>query len=123
MNQTVDVAIIGMSCIFPGAGDLQAFWKNIINRVDAIQTVPENRMDSVFFDGETAVDRFYCRRGGFTDEFAAFDPIQFGILPLVVESTEPEQDLSGLPRLVTIGPKRPYISSVTPSRHRRISNS
>ena len=94
MNQTVDVAIIGMSCIFPGAGDLQAFWKNIINRVDAIQTVPENRMDSVFFDGETAVDRFYCRRGGFIDEFAAFDPIQFGILPLVVESTEPEQLLA-----------------------------
>lgn len=94
MHPTVDVAIIGMSCIFPGAGDLQTFWKNIINRVDAIQTVPENRMDSVFFDGETAVDRFYCRRGGFIDEFAAFDPIQFGILPLVVESTEPEQLLT-----------------------------
>jgi acyl transferase domain-containing protein/phosphopantetheinyl transferase len=83
-----------MSCIFPGAADVNAFWKNIINRVDAIQTVPENRMDSVFFDGETAVDRFYCRRGGFIDEFAAFDPIQFGILPLVVESTEPEQLLA-----------------------------
>lgn len=94
MNQNLDVAIIGMSCIFPGAGDLQAFWKNIINRVDAIQTVPENRLDSVFFDGETAVDRFYCRRGGFIDEYAAFDPIQFGILPLVVESTEPEQLLA-----------------------------
>jgi acyl transferase domain-containing protein/phosphopantetheinyl transferase len=94
MNQNVDVAIIGMSCIFPGAGDVAAFWKNIINRVDAIQTVPENRMDSVFFDGETAVDRFYCRRGGFIDEFAVFDPIQFGILPLVVDSTEPEQLLA-----------------------------
>lgn len=94
MDQNLDVAIIGMSCIFPGAGDLQAFWKNIINRVDAIQTVPENRLDSVFFDGETAVDRFYCRRGGFIDEYAAFDPIQFGILPLVVESTEPEQLLA-----------------------------
>lgn len=90
----MSIAIIGMSCIFPGAGDVTAFWKNIINRVDAIQTVPENRMDSVFFDGETAVDRFYCRRGGFIDEFAAFDPIQFGILPLVVESTEPEQLLA-----------------------------
>lgn len=94
MDQNLDVAIIGMSCIFPGAGDQQAFWKNIINRVDAIQTVPENRLDSVFFDGETAVDRFYCRRGGFIDEYAAFDPIQFGILPLVVESTEPEQLLA-----------------------------
>lgn len=89
-----DIAIIGMSCIFPGAPDAAAFWKNIINKVDAIQTVPENRMEKMFFDGEAAVDRFYCRRGGFIDDFAAFDPIQFGILPLVVESTEPEQLLA-----------------------------
>ncbi|SEL44517.1 Acyl transferase domain-containing protein [Chitinophaga rupis] len=94
MDHNIDVAIIGMSCIFPGAPDVAAFWKNIINRVDAIQTVPENRMESMFFDGEVAVDRFYCRRGGFIDDFAEFDPIQFGILPLVVESTEPEQLLA-----------------------------
>ncbi len=94
MNDNVDVAIIGMSCIFPGAGDVAAFWKNIISKVDAIQTVPEHRMESMFFDGEVAVDRFYCRRGGFIDDFAEFDPIQFGILPLVVDSTEPEQLLA-----------------------------
>jgi len=97
MDHNIDVAIIGMSCIFPGAPDVAAFWKNIINRVDAIQTVPENRMESMFFDGEVAVDRFYCRRGGFIDDFAEFDPIQFGILPLVVESTEPEQLLALTP--------------------------
>jgi len=94
MYRNTDVAIIGMSCIFPGAGDVAAFWNNIINRVDAIQTVPENRLESMFFSGEPAVDRFYCRRGGFIDEFALFDPIQYGILPLAVDSTEPEQLLA-----------------------------
>ncbi|WPQ64897.1 beta-ketoacyl synthase N-terminal-like domain-containing protein [Chitinophaga sancti] len=88
----MNVAIIGMSGIFPGAGNIQAFWQNIIQKKDAIQAVPENRLDATFFDTETiAVDRFYCRKGGFIDEFATFDPIRFGILPLAVEGTEPEQ--------------------------------
>jgi 3-oxoacyl-(acyl-carrier-protein) synthase/phosphopantetheinyl transferase/malonyl CoA-acyl carrier protein transacylase len=95
MKNQVDIAIIGMSGIFPGAGDIPTFWNNIINKKDAIQLVPENRLDATFFDPlSNAVDRFYCRRGGFIDEFAAFDPIKFGILPLAVEGTEPEQLLT-----------------------------
>ncbi|GAA3943336.1 4'-phosphopantetheinyl transferase superfamily protein [Chitinophaga oryziterrae] len=95
MKNQVDIAIIGMSGIFPGAGDIPTFWNNIITRKDAIQLVPENRLDATFFDPlSNAVDRFYCRRGGFIDEFASFDPIKFGILPLAVEGTEPEQLLT-----------------------------
>ena len=95
MKKNTDIAIIGMSGIFPGAGDLHTFWKNIENGVDAIQTVPENRMDAVFFGTDhPSVDRFYCRRGGFIDQYAQFDPVQFGILPLAVEGTEPEQLLA-----------------------------
>ncbi|WP_426295545.1 beta-ketoacyl synthase N-terminal-like domain-containing protein [Dyadobacter endophyticus] len=95
MKRNADIAIIGMSGIFPGAGDLNAFWENIRTGVDAIETVPENRMGSLFFEKNgVAVDRFYCRRGGFIDNYAEFDPIQFGILPLAVEGTEPEQLLA-----------------------------
>ncbi|PSL27073.1 type I polyketide synthase [Chitinophaga ginsengisoli] len=95
MKKQVDAAIIGMSGIFPGAGDIQAYWQNIINKRDAIQTVPGNRLDASFFDTRSnAVDRFYCRKGGFIDDYAWFDPIQFGILPLAVEGTEPEQLLT-----------------------------
>lgn len=95
MKKQADAAIIGMSGIFPGAGDIHSFWQNIINKRDAIQTVPGNRLDDSFFDTRTnAVDRFYCRKGGFIDDYAWFDPIQFGILPLAVEGTEPEQLLT-----------------------------
>lgn len=99
MKRNADIAIIGMSGIFPGSGDLNAFWENIRAGVDAIETVPENRMGSLFFEENGAaagqiVDRFYCRRGGFIDNYAEFDPIQFGILPLAVEGTEPEQLLA-----------------------------
>lgn len=48
MKRNADIAIIGMSGIFPGAGDLGAFWENISAGVDAIETVPENRMGGLF---------------------------------------------------------------------------
>ncbi|MBE5319887.1 4'-phosphopantetheinyl transferase superfamily protein [Pedobacter sp. MR2016-19] len=85
-----DVAIIGMSCIFPGAKDMQTFWENIINRVDSTQAVPADRIDPVHFDKTVSgVDRFYCNRGGFIPDHQ-FDPQRFGILPLAVEGTEPD---------------------------------
>lgn len=90
MPPNTEIAIVGMSCIFPGADNIDTFWKNIINKVDSIQPVPANRLDPVHFDPHTAgVDRFYCRKGGFIPDFK-FDPTRFGILPVSVEGTEPE---------------------------------
>ena len=88
-----DVAVIGMSCIFPGAGDVETFWQNIINKVDATQLVPENRIDGVHFEEGAGVDRFYCNRGGFIPDFE-FDPAQFGILPVAVAGMEPDHLLT-----------------------------
>ncbi|TCO24969.1 acyl transferase domain-containing protein [Pedobacter psychrotolerans] len=85
-----DVAIIGMSCTFPGAKNVQTFWENILNGIDSTQTVPADRIDPVHFDqSATGVDRFYCNKGGFIPEYS-FDPQRFGILPLAVEGTEPD---------------------------------
>ncbi|WP_183559792.1 type I polyketide synthase [Mucilaginibacter sp. SP1R1] len=85
-----DVAVIGMSCIFPGAGDVETFWQNIINKVDSTQIVPADRIDPIHFSKDTAgVDRFYCNRGGFIPDYE-FDPRRFGILPVAVEGTEPD---------------------------------
>lgn len=90
-----DVAIVGIGCIFPAAPDTTTFWRNIHDGVDAISDVPPGRWDPVFFDPEaTGPDRLYCRRGGFVDELATFDPARFGIMPVAVEGTEPDQLLA-----------------------------
>ena len=34
------VAIIGMSCLFPGAPDVDAYWRNILGKVDSITDPP-----------------------------------------------------------------------------------
>ena len=93
-----DVAIVGMAALFPGAPDLGSFWHNIVNQVDAVTDVPATRWDASYYDpaawSEPASDRFYCRRGGFIDEIATFDPAAFGIMPVAVDSTEPDQLLA-----------------------------
>jgi acyl transferase domain-containing protein/phosphopantetheinyl transferase (holo-ACP synthase) len=94
------VAIVGMGAVFPGAGDTGAFWRNIVAGVDATGEVPVSRWDpATFYDPEAyhrppVADRFYCRRGGFVDDVAWFDPTRFGIMPAVVASTDPDQLLA-----------------------------
>ncbi|MDH6250334.1 3-oxoacyl-(acyl-carrier-protein) synthase/phosphopantetheinyl transferase [Chryseobacterium sp. H1D6B] len=93
MKQT-DIAVIGLSCVFPGAQDAETFWQNIINKVDSTQLAPADRIDPVHFsDSTSSVDRFYCKRGGFISDYE-FDPTAFGILPLAVEGTEPDHLLT-----------------------------
>lgn len=38
-NQSVDVALVGMACRFPGANSLNAFWHNLVNGVESIIAV------------------------------------------------------------------------------------
>ncbi len=88
-------AIVGLACIFPGAPDLGTFWRNIVSGVDAISEVPPARWDPSFYDPHsTAIDRFYCKRGGFIDDYATFDPLQFGVVPKAAAGAEPDQLLT-----------------------------
>lgn len=87
------VAIVGMAALLPGAGDLDSYWHNLIEGVDAITEVPPHRWDPEFYDPARAhrPDRLYCRRGGFVDELATFDPLRFGIMPASIADIEPDQ--------------------------------
>ncbi|MGL4305418.1 MAG: beta-ketoacyl synthase N-terminal-like domain-containing protein [Mycobacteriaceae bacterium] len=89
------IAIVGMAVMLPGAPDLKTYWQNLIDGVDAISEVPDNRWDSSYFepDGtkQRSADQIYCRRGGFIDSFAQIDSTSFGIMPTSVAGTEPDQ--------------------------------
>ncbi len=97
MAEPVEVAIVGMAAVFPGAPDLATYWSNILAGVDAITDVPSSRWDASYYDPGAAAtgrgDRLYCRRGGFVEQ-AMFDPTRFGIMPLAVSGTEPDQLLA-----------------------------
>ncbi|MBD0747808.1 beta-ketoacyl synthase [Streptomyces sp. CBMA152] len=83
-----------MSVLLPGAPDLDAYWRNLVDGVDAIREVPDGRWDPVYYrpgEEKAAADRVYCRRGGFVDGLAEIDATRFGIMPHSIAGTEPDQ--------------------------------
>ncbi len=91
-KKATDIAVIGMACIYPGAPDLKTFWDNIRKGYDAITEVPENRWEPFYYDPDSdRIDRFYCKRGGFIDDYADFDALSHGIMPVAAEGAEPDQ--------------------------------
>ena len=89
------IAIVAVSCRFPGAPDPEAFWEVLAGGVDAIREVPEDRFDIDEFydpDPETA-GKIYTRFGGFLDGIDGFDPEFFGISPREAVWIEPQQRL------------------------------
>ncbi|MFJ3307788.1 SDR family oxidoreductase [Streptomyces sp. NPDC086549] len=86
----LDIAVIGMACMFPQAPDLASFWANVVSGHDAVTEVPPDRWDPAVHhaDGSTA-----SKWGGFLPRIP-FDPLSYGIPPASLGSIEPVQLLS-----------------------------
>ncbi len=90
------IAIVAVSCRFPGAPDPEAFWELLAGGVDAIREVPEDRFDiDEFYDPDPdAPGKTYTRFGGFLEGIDEFDPEFFGISPREAVWIEPQQRLT-----------------------------
>ncbi len=91
----VDVAIVGMAAIMPGAPDLASYWANIVNGVNSIREVPDDRwrVDEFFDPKSTSGEMSPSKWGGFLDPYP-FDPLLYGIPPLSLAAIEPAQLLA-----------------------------
>lgn len=94
-GQRDDIAIVGMACHFPRAQGLREYWHNIVNGVDAIREVSDDRWPArLLFDPRRGVaDKVYAKWGGFLDDIA-FDPQRYGIAPATLAAVEPAQLLT-----------------------------
>jgi acyl transferase domain-containing protein len=84
-----------MACLFPGSADLDAYWRNILAKVDCVTDPPPEAWDpALLYDPDTTdTDRVYCKRGGYLGPLAFFDPLRHGIPPNAVGG-EPDQWLA-----------------------------
>ncbi|MCP2335772.1 type I polyketide synthase [Actinomadura rupiterrae] len=91
----MDIAIVGIGCVFPEAGDAAEYWANIVRGVDAISEVPAGRWDpSVYFDpNSTGGEKTPSKWGGFVPD-VPFDAFAYGIPPNSLSSVEPMQLLA-----------------------------
>lgn len=87
------IAIVGMACAFPKAPDLNTYWHNILNKVDAIDDAPPDRWDATRFYDPQDGTKLYARRGGYLDAPLTFDAAEFGVMPSAIVGGEPDQFL------------------------------
>lgn len=89
-----DIAIVGMSIFSPAGDSVEEFWQGISEGKDFITDAPSDVIDPYHFEGTpNGVDRFYCKRGGFSNAFKV-DPLRYGILPVAANGIEPDQLIS-----------------------------
>lgn len=90
MDYSGDIAVIGISCRFPGGLDSpDKFFDSLMNKKCMIAPPPEKRMP--YFDGNSSV---YCEKAGFLKEdISLFDNKAFKISDLEAERMDPCQKL------------------------------
>ncbi|MBO1582982.1 SDR family NAD(P)-dependent oxidoreductase [Bacillus sp. XF8] len=90
-----DIAIVGMSGIFPGGKDLDDFWENLVKGKDCITEIPRDRWDWREYAGDPAkeMNKTNVKWGAFIDRVDQFDPLFFGISPRQAELMDPQQRL------------------------------
>jgi len=96
--QPLDIAIVGLSACFPGAKDVQAYWRNILGKVDSVADADPEWVGPYFEasvnGSETPDDRIYTTKGGFLRELAQVDPQSFGVTPHVAAGSDPDHLLA-----------------------------
>ncbi len=89
------VVIVGQSCCFPMAEDVDAFWTNLISGRDCITRIPADRWDWREIDGDPRQNpgKTNIHWGGFIDRVFEFDPLFFAISPREAKLMDPQQRL------------------------------
>ncbi len=91
-DQPERIAIVGVGGIFPGAPDLDTFWKNIAEGIDCGKHVPNGRWylspEKAYAPWPTQPDRVYSTWGCFIEGFQ-LDPTGLNIDPELLSRLDP----------------------------------
>jgi microcystin synthetase protein McyD len=93
--RTEPIAVIGLSCRFPGAPSPEAYWSLLEEGRSGVREIPAERfaIDDYYDPDPEAPGKIYTRFGAFLDGVADFDPQFFGISAAEAACLDPQQRL------------------------------
>ncbi len=94
--KTEPIAIVGMSCRFPGAPSVDDYYRLLCDGTDAITEAPKERwdLDELYDVNPNAAGKINTRYGGFISDVDKFDARFFGLSPLEARLMDPQHRLS-----------------------------
>jgi 8-amino-7-oxononanoate synthase len=92
-----DIAVIGMSCRFPKANNVNELWRVLLGGEVTFTDITNERWNhDAFFDPNDvrAPDKTYVRKGAFIDGVEEFAALHYGLAPRRVQVMDPQQRLA-----------------------------
>ena len=87
------IAIIGMAGRFPGAKNIEEFWRNLCEGRESLSTFTDEELLATGVEPELLKDPSYVRSRGVLEGVDQFDASFFGYTPRDAEITDPQQRL------------------------------
>jgi acyl transferase domain-containing protein len=85
------VAIIGISCKFPGAATPEAFWENLKHGVESVTFFTDDRLETSGVSRRLRENPNYVRAGAIIEDIDRFDAEFFGYSPSEAALIDPQQ--------------------------------
>lgn len=89
----LDIAIIGMSGRFPKASNLDTFWQNLKDGLEAISFFSDQELESIGVDATTLNNPNYVKANAVLEDIELFDAEFFDYSPKTAEIIDPQQRL------------------------------
>ncbi|TVP42669.1 MAG: acyltransferase domain-containing protein, partial [Gemmatimonadales bacterium] len=84
------IAVVGMACRFPGAPNIEAFWRNLVDGVESIEDVTDEELLAGGEDPDLVRDPAYVKRTSALSGMALWDAGFFGLSPKEAAIMDPQ---------------------------------
>jgi acyl transferase domain-containing protein/acyl carrier protein len=92
-KDSLDIAVIGMSGRFPGARNVEEFWRNLRDGVESVTRFSDQDLLDAGVDPAMLTDPNYVKAGAILEDIEMFDASFFGLTPREAQIIDPQHRL------------------------------